>query len=518
MRSFRVIPLSIGLALLLTQGGFAFDGSPSKAGAASAPSKTENKNIDPIIFEELSRLAKDPDPYVRLEAVNQLNTWHEDPKAEEVLIAAAHDDIWIVRRASFPYGIPRDLLLDRLVDEDMGIRASAVLHSGVLQAARPNDSRFVDAFLDRLYDPYSKIVYDTLIALGESNDKRAIKPILEFLLSHPEWKSSVEISIKLLTGEPLEKVMEKYRSELKPAAKNKITFKQVDAASQINILERGDGSDRVSAALRLAWSDTPDAVNALIRALEDKESSVRIAAAEALGAYPFILSRATERVLESLKEGATDSDPSVREKSLRAVGWFAFGRYKTDTIEFLRKTAERESNPAIKAVAVRALAGAHTTRSSEILISFLNDSSPEVRADATGGVHLECFPKGLDHLVKALYDPDPSVRRQAAFSLRYVRHKKAIRALVDALIDSDETVRLAAAQSLGSGLGLEDPEAIPPLKQVAETDPSEEVQRWAKYAIRKLEDAYKKESEHPILSRLVELILKLKPLPKHCKD
>lgn len=513
MRSFRVIFLSIGFALLLIQGGFAFDGSTSGTEANPDPAQEEGQvpSPDPNTIEQLLSLAKDPNPYARAEAIERLYLWRQDPKVAEALRPAVHDDIWFVRRAASIFGTHEDTI-DQLTDEDPHIRNIAIDWAIQLE-----DPRKTDLLIDRLYDPYGKTVYDTLIALGNLKDQKAIKPILEFLLSHPEWKSSVEISIKLLTGEPLEKVMEKYRSELKPAAKNKITFKQVDAASQINILERGDGSDRVSAALRLAWSDTPDAVNALIRALEDKESSVRIAAAEALGAYPLILSRATERVLESLKEGATDSDPSVREKSLRAVGWFAFGRYKTDTIEFLRKTAERESNPAIKAVAVRALAGAHTTRSSEILISFLNDSSPEVRAYATGGVHLECFPKGLDHLIKALYDPDPSVRRQAAFSLRYVRHKKAIRALVDALIDSDETVRLAAAQSLGSGLGLEDPEAIPPLKQVAETDPSEEVQRWAKHAIRKLEDAYKRESEHPILSRLVELILKLKPLPKHCK-
>ncbi|NKE71387.1 HEAT repeat domain-containing protein [Candidatus Manganitrophus noduliformans] len=508
MRSSRVISLSIGLALLLTQGGFAFDEGPSKTETVSSLFKPENKNIDPIIFEELSRLAKDPDPYVRLEAVNQLNTWYEDPKVAEVLRAAAHDDIWIVRRAPFPYGTPRDLLLDDMVDEDVGIRDSAVF-----QAARPNDSRFVDAFLDRLYDPYSKIVYDSLIALGESNDKRAIKPILEFLLSHPEWESSVKISIKLLTGEPLEKVMEAYRSELKPAPKNKVTFKQREAAPQIKLLQEGNRIERVSAALRLAWADKPEALNALIWALKDNDSTVRAAAAQSLGAWP-LMGRWTEKVLHALMESAIDSDSMVREISMVGVGQFTYGEYSAPAIEFLEKAVQNEKDPSVRAAAVYSLGGVNTTRSSKILLGFLNDPSAEVREHAVRGVNLECLPSGLEHVIKALYDPNPSVRRFAAFSVGRPKDRVAVQPLIDVLMDSDEMVRFGAVSSLGF-IGA--PEAIQKMKEVAEADPSEEVRERAREAIQNIENQPAEESKYPIVNWLFKLISKLKPLPEHCK-
>lgn len=403
MRSFRVISLSIGLVLLLTQGGFAV--TPSLNGAAPPPFKEEVPvpPADSNMIEQLLSLANDPNPYARVEAIERLYLWREDPKVEKALKAAVHDEIWLVRRAAIGF------------------------------------------------------VY------GEHQD-----------------------SMELLAD------------------------KQVNAASQIVILKQGDEPERVSAALRLAWADQPEAVDALIRALKDNESTIRIAAAEALGADPLIPSRTTERVLAGLKDGATDSDRSVREKSLRGVGRFLFGKYKAETIEFLSKTLQNEAEPSVRGAAARALMEAHTTRSSEILTGFLNDSSAEVRAHAAGGIDLECLPKGLPHLIKALYDPDPMVRRGAVFSIGYAQDRKALQPLLDSLIDSDEAVRLAAAQSLGN---LKEPEAVPKMKKIAEDDPSEEVRTMIKKSIQLIEN----DNTSPITNRISRFISKWKPRPEHCK-
>lgn len=394
MRSFSVISLSIGLVLLLTQGGFSVD--PSKNEEPLSPS-------DSNMIEQLLSLADDPNPYARIEAIERLHLWRQDPRAAAALKTAVHDEIWLVRR--------------------------------------------------------------TALGLGHGTLGDSIEPLAD---------------------------------------------KQVDAASQIVLLKQGNEPERISAALRLAWADQPEAVDALIRALKHKESIVRSAAADALGADPLNASRATETVLNALKEGAADSDRWVREKSLNGVGRFLFGDYKARTIEFLGKTAQNENDSSVRVAAVHSLRSAQTKRSSEILIPFLNDAAPEVRAEAAGGVHLECFPSGSAPLMKALYDPDPSVRREAAFSLGQAQDRKALQPLVDALVDSDEAVRLAAAQSLGD---LKDPEAIPQMEKIAEQDPSEEVRRAIRRSVRSIEN----DGTSLLASRLFKFISKWKPLPGHCR-
>lgn len=506
MHSLSVIFLSIGLALL-AQSGSAVDRGPTKSEADLHPAEeqVEASTSDSVIIEQLLMLANDPNPYARVEAIERLYFWRQEPKVAAALRAAVHDDVWLVRRAAGIYGTREDIYT-QLEDEDPKIRYSAVYR--VIQLGDP---RLVDLLIDRLYDPSPMVVFDSLFALHQINDKRAIKPLLEFMLSHKESESTVRPLVEELASEPFERVFEKYKADLKPAPKEKITFKQIDAASQFKMLEHGDLPQRVSAALRLAWANKPEAIDALIRALQDKESAIRAAAAEALGADPLLSPRATERVLSSLKEGITDSDPLVRGKSMSGVGRFLFGEYKAQTIEFLGKAAEDEKDRSVRVAAIRALETAHTTRSSEILIDFLNDSSPEIRAYAVGGVDLECLPKGTEEVMKALYDPDPSVRREAAFSLGQARDQMALQPLLDALIDSDESVRLAAAQSLGT---LKDPEAIPQMKEVTENDPSEEVRRVTKQSIRLIKNHA---AGNPLVNRLFKLISKWMPLPEHCK-
>lgn len=454
----------------------------SLRGRVFAQENSKNQELMPDLnLDELLQRAKSPDPYVRLEGVMELHRWNQNLKVEEVLRSAVHDEIWFIRRNALALGYGKiEDSIDLSRDEDPVIRVKSI--DGLIQFENP---RKIELLIDRLYDPYGRVVYDALIALGKLKDQRAIKPILEFFLSHKEWEDSVELSIRSITGEPLDKAMKAYLAELKPAPEKRITFRQVDVSSQIKRLQSGR-AERISAVLRLAWADDPEGVKALIHALKDNEPTVRSAAAEALGALPFIAARATELVLSSLMAVATtDPDPSVRKQSMNSAGKFLFSEYRDQAIDLIRKAALNEKDPSVRIEAIRPLSGVRNRRTIEIMIDFLNDSSPEVRAQAANGIYLICLPEAIGSLITALKDPEPIVRKAAANSLAQAQDRKALRPLIDVLKDKDERVRLAAAHSLGS---LKEPEAIRYLKEVAKSDPSGEVQRAANQSIMLIEN------------------------------
>jgi HEAT repeat protein len=148
-------------------------------------------------------------------------------------------------------------------------------------------------------------------------------------------------------------------------------------------------------------------IQGLIKALAFKDTSIRIAAAEALGALRDPL--AVEHLIVALK----DENPGVRRACILAL----------------------EIRGGVKVV--------------EPLVAVLQDLDPDVRAAAAHAVYR-----------RLMTDPDQDARRGAATALGLMRAPDAVEPLVKAIMDSDEGVRVASIRALQA---IGDTQAIVPL-------------------------------------------------------
>jgi HEAT repeat protein len=148
-------------------------------------------------------------------------------------------------------------------------------------------------------------------------------------------------------------------------------------------------------------------VQGLIKALQYRDSAVRIAAAEALA--PIKDGLAVEPLVATL----ADEDPGVRR------------------------------------ACIRALAARGGLRVVEPLVGALNDPDPDVRAAASQAVYR--------HLMA---DPDQDARRATATALGKSGTADAVAPLVKAIMDADEGVRVASIKSLQA---LNNVDAVVPL-------------------------------------------------------
>jgi hypothetical protein len=148
-------------------------------------------------------------------------------------------------------------------------------------------------------------------------------------------------------------------------------------------------------------------VQGLIKALAYKDSSVRVAAADALG---------------PLRD-------SIAVRPLTAL--------------------LRDDNVEVRRAAVRALAARGGGLVIEPLIAALEDRDPGVRSTAASAVYR-----------RLMTDPDQEARRDTAAALGRIRAADAVEPLIRAINDADESVRLASIRSLGA---IGDVAAVGPL-------------------------------------------------------
>src|SRR3989338_10926189 len=85
----------------------------------------------------------------------------------------------------------------------------------------------------------------------------------------------------------------------------------------------------------------------------------------------------------------------------------------------------------------------------EELIQQLNDTEPDIRADAAFSLGLLKDKRAVDPLIKCLSDDNEEVRAIAAFMLGELKDSRAIEPLITACLnDSSDEVRTNAALSL----------------------------------------------------------------------
>jgi HEAT repeat protein len=234
---------------------------------------------------------------------------------------------------------------------------------------------------------------------------------------------------------------------------------------------------RAAAAHALAGLDTPLAEDALLRAVDDPEEAVRVAAIRALRerGEPFAVKqlvhvatsssgpdRAASRqeaveALASLEDpevargaaaeflarevGPDDKDQAVLERLVRAGGDEAVRGTIEDLVAQLRESSAAER--------AGMLLVALAPDSVEPLVNALHDDLAGQNAAVTLGLTHDS--RAVEPLCSLLLgDGHPSVRRAAAWALGEIRDPAAIRALLMATGDVDYRVRSEAIASFDS--------------------------------------------------------------------
>jgi HEAT repeat protein len=240
-------------------------------------------------------------------------------------------------------------------------------------------------------------------------------------------------------------------------------------------LRSGRPAERLAAIVELQGLGLEDgsiAIPPLIRALDDPETQVRVASAEALRSVgPGVaksrpgggtIRDAATALIRCLK----DPEPRVRSAATASLGWIVpqLAAVATPPIDrasvmdelIIAMLGDRDTG--VRLAAIHTLASRYSESGPpEALAAALKDHSAEIRAAAIFG--LSFARQGLDPWVPILlrlaeHDPDPSVRKECLSTLYGAFEAPAVTAaslpaLIASLKSADVKVRSQAASLLG---------------------------------------------------------------------
>jgi hypothetical protein len=241
-------------------------------------------------------------------------------------------------------------------------------------------------------------------------------------------------------------------------------------------LQDGDTRVRQSAARALAQSEGQSLLQAAGKRLETGgDLDVQRPWLEAL-AHEKTCQPALLAVAEDPRQPA-----AVRGEALAQLP--ECGEWRQDraprVLPFLRL-----AQPALRAGALRALAGSGSEEVNEALKAALEDPAPEVAVAALDTLALKGQTSMADAVAVRLGSEHEQVRQAAARALERLGKERHVKALAERLEkDSAPVVRVAAARTLGL---LGGPFAISALSQAAEKDPDSHVQHVAREALKHL--------------------------------
>jgi HEAT repeat protein len=233
-------------------------------------------------------------------------------------------------------------------------------------------------------------------------------------------------------------------------------------------------SERTHAAEILGLAGAPDAVPALVSAMNDRfedATSVKAAATNALAklrdptVIPLLVSQ-----LVALDEG---SSRSVAEALV------AFGGL---TVLPLLELLGNPSHSLARVWAARILGRIGDSRATEDLISRLHDRDDLLRMAAAEALGALSDARAIQPLIRAmLRDPAPQVRSHAAGAVAKIEGERAIDVLVAALADPDYATRLRALEAF-EAIRVEDTSHL----ESALRDPNVDVRRRAALALERV--------------------------------
>jgi len=201
--------------------------------------------------------------------------------------------------------------------------------------------------------------------------------------------------------------------------------------------EEQPASEAATGKTEGATSAGHPAVKALVTDLKHDTSFKRRAAAEALQEI------SDPRALKPLLRAVGDKDPTVRVSAIHAL---SRQTDKAVTPTLLKLLCDKD--PCVRLAAAQVLSRRDEATLAQDFLNLLLDTNFEVRITAVqflGKIHDERIAEALLPMLK---DADNDVRQHAAKALGAIGSPKAIEALVMALIDEERAVRQAAEGAL----------------------------------------------------------------------
>jgi HEAT repeat protein len=198
---------------------------------------------------------------------------------------------------------------------------------------------------------------------------------------------------------------------------------------------------RSGAAEAIGLMGHRDGMEPLLEALTDRDAAVRTVAAAALKAT--VEDGERERVCKRLLAVVSGIDKPA-DGAVRALGHLGEKRAAPD----LRKMAQADTAPAMRAAAAEALGAMRDAESLDLLIDrLLADRSAEVRGAAALALARIGDAKAVKPLVKA-FERYPQDRRQLVGPLARFRDPEGVETLIEALDDDDARVKDMAWDAL----------------------------------------------------------------------
>lgn len=236
------------------------------------------------------------------------------------------------------------------------------------------------------------------------------------------------------------------------------------------VMHHYDWETRMEAAERLAKIDDPATIHPLIQALGDRDSFVRWKAVRGLKEKGR---SATEALIQALN----DDDTAIRIGAAYTLGSISD---KVATLALIGALADEEVD--VRARAAEALGKIGDTEAVSTLISALDDRSKIVRGRALQAL-IHIGQPAIKPLVKTIESGDEAlVTRWMAARTLVSMGEPAVEELIIALDHPAWDVRLRTAETLGQ---IGDPRAVKPLVRLLD-DPDPHVRMQAKEAIAKI--------------------------------
>jgi HEAT repeat protein len=359
-----------------------------------------DKNADKSLIKPLIESLKNPDPNIRLSAIDTLG----ELGATEAVKP----------------------LIELLKDSNSSIRNKAVLalaELGKTEAIKP--------LIKLLQDSDKSVSFSTIFALSQLGATEAIDPLEELLIDLIKETGVAFFFGKAAMGSLLlEELFQKSQSNYRYYAG--FFLAMLGATEAIKplkeLLKDSKSFVRMTAGLALAQLGATEAIKPLIKLLKDKNANVRNNAAMALGKFEAIEAiEAIKPLIELLK----DSDLSVRKTAM-------FALIQLNAIEAIKTLTElfRDTNV-----------------DNTIEELFSNDTYSDVRSHAALALGKLGEPLAVKPLIKLLKDSDKDIRNNAIKALAQLGTTEAINSLLKLLKTKNPEMLLNAASAL-SKLGI----------------------------------------------------------------
>lgn len=263
---------------------------------------------------------------------------------------------------------------------------------------------------------------------------------------------------------------------------DEVKLAAADAAIRLDVPE---ASDAVA-----GWLNAPDprlrrkacdvarslpsarAVAPLARTLGDADADVRAAAAEALG------HQAAGEAVPPLLGKLDDGSPAVRVAIVGALARLADPRAVVPLVGKVQ-----DSSPDVREAVARALGDLGDRRASPALVLALRDQSNDVRRDALGALGRMKAPDAVDAVAPFTSDRTPSLRLAALAALGRIATPDALRVLVQNLGTAEDAGGSLDRTPVRDALVMAGARAVAPLHAVLVASPSPAVATSASWVL-----------------------------------